>query len=317
MSIQLSCLSHVKRTRCAPASQKNNRPVAPSLYTDCVWCGDRSGSMSSMGLSPQEGGESFMKDHRNLANEINPERGYFLEYTTFDDKSETFYDDDARKITDRDLTIARSAMVPRGCTKFYDTAIGCVSRQQKRVDAILNSLPRKLQDLIYEKSHLVTAIFATFTDGMDNASIGDSSALSRSIQRHKEDYGATCLFLAANIDANTTGANCGFDEGLCMQMGSDRVSSAEALKICSGAMLRAATQQAPEFTRVERQRSNQTAPSAPSAQPNLSPQVNYAPGLVFGSRRTYYNSLRTPAVQPVPRLVRQNKVYFNLRSPAV
>ena len=138
MSIQLSCLSHVKRTRCAPASQKNNRPAAPSLYTDCVWCGDRSGSMSSMGLSPQEGGESFMKDHRNLANEINPERGYFLEYTTFDDKSETFYDDDARKITDRDLTIARSAMVPRGCTKFYDTAIGCVSRQQKRVDAILN-----------------------------------------------------------------------------------------------------------------------------------------------------------------------------------
>ena len=54
-----------------------------------------------------------------------------------------------------------------------------------------------------------------------------------------------------------------------------------------------------------------------SAQPNLSPQVNYAPGLVFGSRRAYYNSLRTPAVQPAPRLVRQNKVYFNLRSPAV
>jgi hypothetical protein len=87
-----------------------------------------------------------------------------------------------------------------------------------------------------------------------------------------------------------------------MQMGSDRVSSAEALKICSGAMLRAATQQAPEFTRVERQRSNQTAPSAPQAT---------APGHIFANRRAYYNSLRTP-VQPSPSLIRQNKVVFNL-----
>ena len=57
--MSLSCLSHVKRT---PIT--NERPPAPTLYTDVVWCGDRSGSMGSMGTAPVNGGKTFMKDQK-------------------------------------------------------------------------------------------------------------------------------------------------------------------------------------------------------------------------------------------------------------
>ena len=80
MPITLSCLNHVKRHLTGPASKKNQRPPAPTLYTDVSWCGDRSGSMSSMGLSPQEGAETFMKDHKKLSNKIKPMNGSTTRY---------------------------------------------------------------------------------------------------------------------------------------------------------------------------------------------------------------------------------------------
>jgi hypothetical protein len=221
-----------------------------------------------MGLSPQEGAETFMKDHKKLSNKMRPMNGYHMEFTTFDNKASIEYNDDARKVTDNDIEKARNAMIPRGTTKFYDTAIACVSRQQKRVDAFIASLPKETARLMYENNHLVAAIFATFTDGMDNESIADANALKRAIDKHKSQYNATCMFLAANIDADTTGASCGFDAGLCMQMGADRVSSGDALRICLIAMMRAASQQPPQFTQLERETSCRVprpVNSAPSA----------------------------------------------------
>ena len=85
-------------------------------------------------------------------------------------------------------------------------------------------------------------------------------------------------------------------------------------------MLTAATQKDPKFMRRECQSSNQRVPQGETLNAQLVPYstpANFAPGLVFGSRMAYYNSLRTQIAQPVPRLAHQNKVYFNLRSPAV
>ena len=305
----LSCLNHVKRHLTGPASMKNKRPPAPSLYTDVCWCGDRSGSMSSMGLSPQEGAETFMKDHKKLSNKMQPINGYHMEFTTFDNKASIEYNGDAQKVTDSDIEKARNAMVPRGTTKFYDTAIACVSRQQKRVDAVISSLPKETAGLMYENNHLVTAIFATFTDGMDNESIADASALKRAIDKHKSQYNATCMFLAANIDADTTGASCGFDAGLCMQMGADRISSGEALRICSIAMMRAASQQPPQFTQLERESSCR-----------VTRPVNSAPSAMMqGPQRCVTGpSLRQPApLIPPPGVYRQTNHRVSLRTPAV
>ena len=250
--MSLSCLSHVKRT-----STTNERPPAPTLYTDVVWCGDRSGSMGTMGTAPVNGGKTFMKDHRNNAKKMNNIIGYHIEYTTFDNTTEIAFSDDAKTITDQHINDCGLAMVPRGATRFYDTAIACISRQQKRLDEVKENLTPQQKRLYYENSHLINAVFATFTDGLDNHSIADANALKRAIQKHEREYDVVCMFLAANISAEDCGAQFGFQQNYCMQMGSDPQTSANALRSCSAAMTRAVTQgsQSSQFTLLERESS--------------------------------------------------------------
>lgn len=242
----ISCIKHIKRT------SNNIRPGAPPLYTDTVWCGDRSGSMCSMGRSPQEGARSFLEEHKKMAIDLNCKNGYFLELTTFDDKASTYYDDDAKNIKRRDLAIAESSMVPRGMTRFYDTAIECVKRQQERIDAVYDSFPKKVRQLIKDQK-LITCVFVTFTDGMDNASIGGKSELNQCIENHRKYYNATCLFLAANQNADAVGRGLGFGKEECLQMGSDSTSAKMALKSATCASLRTVTGECPSFTQIERE----------------------------------------------------------------
>ena len=253
--MSLSCLSHVKRS-----SYSNSRPAPPTLYTDVVWCGDRSGSMSSMGQAPIQGAKTFIKDHRKNAKQMKNIIGYHIDYTTFDDTATTKNYTNAANITDQNITDDSLNMVPRGTTKFYDTAIACISRQQKRLDNVKKNLTDAQKRLYYENSHLINAVFATFTDGHDNASIADSDALKRAIQKHEDEYGVVCMFLAANISAEECGERFGFNQGNCMQMGSDPITSSFALRSCSAAMTRAVTEGAAQsqFTQVERYLSGST-----------------------------------------------------------
>ena len=257
--MSLSCLSHVKRT---PSNDR--RPAPPTLYTDVVWCGDRSGSMASMGPTPVQGAKTFMKDHRKNAQQMKNIIGYHIDYTTFDDIATTKNYTNAANITDQDIDDDSLNMVPRGTTKFYDTAIGCISRQQKRLDNVKNNLTDAQKRLYYENSHLINAVFATFTDGHDNASIANSDVLKRAIQKHEDDYGVACMFLAANISAEECGERFGFNQANCMQMGSDPVTSSFALRSCSAAMTRAVTEGVAQsqFTQVERYLSGPTQPIA-------------------------------------------------------
>ena len=104
---------------------------------------------------------------------------------------------------------------------------------------------------------MINAVFATFTDGLDNHSIADANALKRAIQKHEGEYEVVCMFLAANISAEDSGAQFGFQQNYCMQMGSDPQTSANALRSCSAAMTRAVTQgsQRSQFTLLERESS--------------------------------------------------------------
>ena len=254
----LSCLSHVKRS-----GETKERPPAPTIYTDVVWCGDRSGSMNSMGNTPSEGGKNFMIEHKTNAENMNCVLGYNVEFTTFDDIAETHFNGDGKTITTNDINAAGRAMSPRGTTKFYDTAIACIARQQKRIQEIKENLTNEQKQLYYENSHLISAVFATFTDGYDNKSIANPAALRRAIKKHEEDFGVVCMFLAANISADTCGEQFGFQRNFCMQMGSDPISAGYALRSCSAAMTRAVTQSVgnSQFTPMERERSMPTPPA--------------------------------------------------------
>ena len=245
----LSCLSHVKRVTAA-----KERPPAPTIYTDVVWCGDRSGSMSSMQGSSEEQAENFMKEHKENAKKMNNIIGYHVDFTTFDDEANTYYSGDAKIISKSDISRARDAMVPRGSTRFYDTAIECLEKQRERLIKVKDSLSQQQKKLYYENSHLINAVFATFTDGYDNQSKYTDSDLKEEIKRQEEEFDVVCMFLAANLSADECGERFGFQKEFCMQMGSDRVSSGNALRSCSLAMTRAVTQgrEASQFTPLER-----------------------------------------------------------------
>ena len=281
--MSLSCLSHVKRT-----TSNDSRPTPPTLYTDVVWCGDRSGSMSSMGPTPVQGAKTFMKDHRRNAQQMKNIIGYHIDYTTFDDIATTKNYTNAANITDDEIINDSFNMVPRGTTKFYDTAIACISRQQKRLDNVKKNLTYIQKRLYYENSHLINSVFATFTDGYDNASIANSDALRRAIQKHEEEYGVVCMFLAANISAEECGERFGFNQANCMQMGSDPITSSVALRSCSAAMTRAVTEGATQsqFTQMER---NLSAPTQPILQNTFNHNIAIPPS--FNSRI----NLRQPA----------------------
>ena len=269
----LSCISHVKR------NNSTDRPPAPTLYTDVCWCGDRSRSMNSMGNAPMDGGENFMKEHKENAEKMNNIMGYHVEFTSFDDYAETHYNDDAKNISEHDIKNAGDAMIPRGCTKFYDTAIDCITRQQQRIDIIKQKLTPEQKRLYYENSHLINVVFATFTDGYDNRSNKTPQVLKKAIKKHEHDYGAVCMFLAANISADECGKKFGFQKNYCMQMGSDPISSANALRSCSAAMTRAVTigSQDSQFTQLERALSINTTSDVYNTPPRLTRISNVAP----------------------------------------
>jgi len=225
------------------------------MYTDIVFCGDRSGSMRQMGASPQKGTRNFLTKHRDLAKELKSKGdcNYILELTTFDDVSETSVFEDASKISDIDLSESERAMRPRGQTRLYDTAIECVERQQKRVDAFIGSLPSESCDLVRSNGDATVVIFALMTDGQDNASIVNVDKMNEAVREHRDSYGATCLFLAANQDAITTGQRFGFSGDTCLQMGNTYRTTMAAISSATQSTSRCVSGYSPAFTFLERQ----------------------------------------------------------------
>lgn len=232
----LSCLSRVKRTA------GGTRPACPGEYSDTVFHGDNSGSMRSMGASPEDGGREFAKEYRDFGRrQCQQGTVSHLTYGVFSTKYQQVFSGDPADLTEEDIDRCAKAMRATNSTKFFDTAVGQIASQANRVRAAYDKQPLAVRRLVPLRD-FASVVFATLTDGMDNESVLCTAAdLRAAFAEHKATFGAKILFLAANMDAQAVGARYGLDAGQCLQMGSDPQYSGGAMRAVTQVALREAS----------------------------------------------------------------------------
>jgi hypothetical protein len=207
-----------------------------SLYSDIVFHGDHSASMSSMGNSPMIGGREFVTKYRNLALQVDYD--VHLVYGVFSDQYTGVYNGNAKNITDMDIDNCEKAMTPYNYTNFYDTTIQQLDNQSKRIEKKYNNLDNNTRNSI-PLNQFASVVFMILTDGVDNLSIHyNSKILKQKIENHKKIYGANIIFTAANISAIKVGKYYGLTKDECLQMGSDRQYSLEAINCITDACIK-------------------------------------------------------------------------------
>lgn len=253
-NVVLSCINSVKR------GADNKRPPVSTLYTDVASIGDCSGSMSSTNGGSQHGAREYMKKQCENSNKNKPILGYHVEFTTFDTRSETHFNDDASKINEDVLTNVYNSMKPRGRTRLFDTAIEAVQRQMKRLDNVKGSLSQEVINLVNDCPWLIAATTAVMTDGMDNESkYGSIVTCNNIFKKFRKEYGGIAFFIAANQDAAYKASEYGFDPKFSLQMGNDRMSAINAASATAVAQCRSVSSGSstniPSFTPMEREQS--------------------------------------------------------------
>lgn len=245
-------------------SQTGIFSAAPS-YVDVVLVVDRSGSMVSMGDGLLTGCEKFIKEHSDMAKSFNMTEGtYRLRIVSFDNTVEVLYNGNAtdfytKKSNVEELT---KGLIPRGTTRLYDTIIEEVDHQTTRVDAFKQTLHPSVLSL----NPRIAVICATLTDGEDNMSRHHSRHVASKIEAHIQTYDATCQFIAANQNANVTGAGMGFPIETCLQMDADPDHAAAAMECITSSCLRTISGESPHFSQVER---SMSASLVPNWRPNF------------------------------------------------
>ena len=249
----LSCYHAVKRT------DGNARPAPAASYINAVFVGDRSGSMSSMGVVPQEGAADFLRKHRELA-EKNPESEIFVTVVTFDNRSQVAYSGDAKDITELDIRRVKECMIPRSTTRLIDTAIEEIEKQAKAIKVAKrrwqNSRARsRISHEVRRLKPTMASSFTLLTDGDDNESLLTSRDLNDAIKYHQKTHKTVCLFAAANQDAMRAGGCYGFERDRSLQIGSDIDCARAAFDSCNAAAVRSATGGVADYTKAEREAS--------------------------------------------------------------
>lgn len=249
----LSCYHAVKRT------DDGARPAPAASYINAVFVGDRSGSMSSMGVVPQEGAADFLRKHKELA-ENNPESEIVVTLVTFDNRPEVAFSGNAKSITELDIRRAKEYMIPRSTTRLIDTAIEQIDEQALAIVRAKKRWqdPRTRSRLSPEVRRLAPTMASSFTlltDGDDNQSLLTSRDLNDAIKHHQKTHKTVCLFAAANQDAMRAGGCYGFERDRSLQIGSDVDSARAAFKSCNAAAVRSATGLVADYTKVEREAS--------------------------------------------------------------
>ena len=144
-------------------------------------------------------------------------------------------------LTQQQIDQCAYSMRPTNMTRFFDTAIEQLVAQSKRIRTAYAALPPATRRLI-PLDKFAAVVFATLTDGLDNMSnLCDAAALNRAFKRHKTEFGAKILFIAANMSAVQVGATYGIDAGECLQMGADQEHSQEAFAAVTTACMRGAS----------------------------------------------------------------------------
>lgn len=245
-TMSLSCFHAVKRS-----STNNQRPKPIVSFVDAVFLGDRSGSMESMGEAPMVGAVEFMNKYKDFSRNNSNHTFTNVEFVSFDDEPIISFSGDATLIDNKYLNIVKRNMIPRNCTRLYDTAIDTIKRQQERIDIYYSSLPREVQLLCPS----IAVSFTLLTDGEDNMSYYSAIDLNMHITNHKNNYKAVCFFAAANQDAISIGNKYGFSRDTSLQMGSDETQARSAFRACTESSLRCASQECTSYTQSERETS--------------------------------------------------------------
>lgn len=240
----LSSINHVKRSN-------GLRPLPPAFKVFARFHGDASGSMVSMGDAPKEGAKNFVTQYRDFAKK-HPNTTT-LDFVTFSETTKHSYSGKADNLKDLDITRCMSDMNPTYSTKLYDTTIAAITQMKTTIDHAYDSLSSETKKLISKRDFSV--VFALLTDGMDNRSFSNREDMRQTIMDFKKNYGAECIFLAANMSAENVGMDYGFDPTSCLQMGSDPHHAENAMKSMTSACLRSSSQNSSglKFTKVERQ----------------------------------------------------------------
>ena len=250
----LSCINSVKR------GADNKRPPVCTIYTDVSSVGDRSGSMISTNGGSQEGAVEYMKKQLENAKKNTPILGYHVEFISFDSVPEVHFNGSALQINHTVLKNVYNAMKPRGRTRLFDTAIGAVRRQMKRIDSVKSALSREVLSLVKDCPWLIAATTAVMTDGMDNESkYGSMVTCNNIFKKFRKEYGGIAFFIAANQDAAYKASKYGFDPKFSLQMGNDRMSAINAASATAVAQCRSVSSgssiNVPSFTPMEREQS--------------------------------------------------------------
>ena len=240
MTITLSCLAHVKRP-----STSADRPPAPPIHVDVVAVLDRSGSMAPLLPGATAGVRHFLTEQKNRRDDT------YVECVTFDDIVEIPYSGVAERMLTEDIKKCTNALTARGLTRLFDTAIEAIKRQTVRLEKWRASLSPKIAAL-HPKA---APIFFLLTDGQNNRGIADAPAFRRVVEKFKRDWKATMIFVAANMDAMSTGQQFGFAPETCLQMDHDAVHAEAAFRSATAAVYRGASGGAPTIPQLDRQKS--------------------------------------------------------------
>ena len=325
--MSLSCIAHVKRN--SNNDSGPNRPPAPPIasFIGSTW--DRSGSMQDMNGTPGPALYDWVKDACDQARVLNQD--CYLSVTTFDDKSEKKIENVHWKNIKISLDDALNWTKPRGMTRLYDTAVSDIYRLRKNAQAYKSSLPRAVRDLNPRiviawslmtdgMDNISTVCYqSTLAEAVRDAKANGCHCYFLAANCDGEQRGVDYGFDADNSLTFTADRECSDNafRGISQQL---RTATSGSQKTAIPRTLRQSSCQAPSpqtrisntvlltqntlatnhslRSRIGRSlRTGVPPPSTrppPSPRPNLSPPANSAPGLIFGGRMAYYNSLRQP-----------------------
>jgi hypothetical protein len=213
--------------------------------------------MASTFGGSQHGAVAYMKKQFENSQKNKPVKGYYVEFTTFDNRAETHFNGDASLINDEVLDNVYDSMEPRGRTRLFDTAIEAVHRQMLRLNKVRASLSNEVLSLVKNSPWLIAATTAVMTDGMDNESQPGSKDVCKQIfKQFRKEYGGIAFFIAANQDAAVKASEYGFDPKFSLQMGNDRMSAINAASATAVAQYRSVSSgsscKIPSYTQLER-----------------------------------------------------------------
>ena len=227
ITMPLSCLSHIKRTR-EDDGTIGSRPDAPPVAVFTAFDLDRSGSMCSYnGAQHVATKELFAQQKKSAEDSDVP---HYLTVTTFDNEPTVYLNNTDAKLTETptDAQLAEWCD-PRGSTKLYDTALQSVKRLQKVAREWYDAQPVSFRRLVgFDR---VVRTYMLFTDGFDNSSSldRDGSMMREAIREFRKE-GGTAIFMASNQDACETGSFLGFSSDNSLTVGTTPEYASQAFR---------------------------------------------------------------------------------------